>query len=179
VQPRRSRAWIGYFVALVVLGCVALLAPVIYNLSIQLTPDQLATARQRWAQHGPRDYDLDYSVKRYPDPRPDVYHVEVRGGQAVRVLCNRQAQLLADPATGLLLGAVAGVFREDDSHRQTVEGIFDHLHGLVTRTTGRAAPSRDYCTASFDPTDGHPLHFIHRVAGAYQRQEWTIQLTPR
>lgn len=173
-----SRAWIVYFVLLVVLGCTAMLAPVIYNWTLQLKPEQLAAERLRWAQTGPEDYNLDYRVKRDRDTRPDVYHVEVRGGLARRVVCNGQLLLVDDFATGMAIGATAGLFRGDDPARQTIEGIFKQLEFLLTRTRGRSAPARDYCVARFNAETGYPIHFIHRVAGTHQRQEWTIQITP-
>jgi hypothetical protein len=168
-----------YFILLVALGCAALLAPVLYNRSIQLRPEQLAEARQRWGENGSRDYDLDYRIKHGTDPRPDVYHVEVRGGAATRILCNGQALLLADPSAGLGIGLAAGVFHDDDAPRQTVDGIFEHLHGLLAHTQDRAAPGRDYCVARFDAATGYPIHIIHRAAGTHQRQEWAIRVTPR
>lgn len=189
-----SRTWLVYFVLLVVLGGVAILAPVLYNRSIQLTPGQIDAARAKWAAAGVRDYDLDYRVRRDRDPRPDVYHVAVRDGRAVRVVCNGHPMLLDDPAAGLALGATAGLFRDEDPDRQTVEGILDHFARVATRaaagTRGRhlsgeppavirtEAGGRDYCVARFDATLGHPIHFVHRVSGTSQRQEWTIQLTP-
>lgn len=178
--PRQSRAWLGYFVALITLGVTAILAPVIYNNSIQLRPEQIAAARQLWQQAGPRDYEIDYRVKRYyPDPRADEYRVVVRDGRAVRVFCNGQAQVLADASAGLAVGLAAGLVRDDDAGRQTVEGIFDHLDNLVGRTQGRASSKRDYCTGQFDAATGYPTHFIHRIAGTHQRQEWTVRVTPR
>src|SRR5258708_6493347 len=59
----RSRAWIWFFVALAAMGAAAVTLPVVYNLSIQLRPEELAAARECWKANGPRDYDLQYQEK--------------------------------------------------------------------------------------------------------------------
>jgi hypothetical protein len=39
------------------------------------------------------------------------------------------------------------------------------------------AAQRDFVKADFDPQDGHPYHYIHRVRGTKKRVEWFVKLT--
>ena len=59
---RRSRAWVGFFVALTLLAGAAVTLEVWYNVHQQLTPEALAAARRLWQAKGPADYDLKYLV---------------------------------------------------------------------------------------------------------------------
>jgi hypothetical protein len=62
--PRRSRGWIWFFVALVGLATVWVSIEIWYNLAQQLKPEQVAEARQRWAEKAPADFDLKYTLER-------------------------------------------------------------------------------------------------------------------
>ncbi|MGH7226308.1 MAG: hypothetical protein ACRELF_24090, partial [Gemmataceae bacterium] len=79
---RRSRRWIAFFVVLALLGSVAIVAPVLYNLSIQLRPEQLAEARRRWQDNAPLDYDLECrrQTRRGGEENKRAYRMVVRGG---------------------------------------------------------------------------------------------------
>ena len=65
IRPTRpaSRRWVWYFVVLALMGATAIILPIVYNLSLQLRPEDLAAARQRWKANGPRDYDLQFQEK--------------------------------------------------------------------------------------------------------------------
>ena len=60
---RRWRRWVPFFLVLVALGAVAVVVPIVYNLRLQLRPEQLEQARQRWREQGPPDYDLSCERK--------------------------------------------------------------------------------------------------------------------
>ncbi len=60
---RTSRHWVWYFAVLAVMSATAIILPIVYNLSLQLRPDELAAARQRWKANGSRDYDLQFQEK--------------------------------------------------------------------------------------------------------------------
>src|SRR5579884_1373361 len=88
-RPKPSRLrWIAFFVLLALLAAAGITVPILYNLSKQLQPAQVAAARALWEERGPRDYDLQYQVKIDRDPVADEYLVEVRGGRVVLAACN-------------------------------------------------------------------------------------------
>ena len=54
-EPRKNRGWVWFFVVLAVLAVAAVVGNWSYNLSQQLTPDQLRAAEELWKKNGPRD----------------------------------------------------------------------------------------------------------------------------
>src|SRR4051812_35261360 len=103
---RRSRSWMAYFLLLFVLAASGMVIPIFYNLGLQLRPEQLAEARARWAEAGPRDYDLTFSVAYGRErtgsgcsatmaaPAAQRHIVLVRGGRIVCALCEGEVDYL-------------------------------------------------------------------------------------
>jgi hypothetical protein len=159
------------------MGTAALVIPIVYNLRQQLRPEQLAAARERWRQNGASDYDLAFEVRYDTDPRPEEHAVEVRGGQVVSWVVNGEKLVPAPDGTRPPPGTSAGgdalleVWKRPD-----VEGLFNMMQKWLDEDAASDS-RRNFATANFDARDGHPLHYIHRVAGTRQRQEWNIKLT--
>jgi hypothetical protein len=174
--PRRSRGWVWFFVMLTMMAAVAIIIPIVYNLSLQLTPEQLAQARRLWQEHGPRDYDLEYAEKLDPDTRIFIYAVKVRDGRAVSLVCNGKPELL-DERAGLVVGPIALLGDAAEAQEHTVEGLFRQIEQSLREDAERGG-RRNYVTATFDREDGHPLRYIRRVAGSRDRMEWNIKLHP-
>lgn len=177
-SPRqRSRRWIVFFVVLGVLSAIAIIAPLLYNLSIQLRPEQLADARRRWQEKGPPDYDLECLVKREQGgvaAAEQQYLVKVRAGRVV-LLIDQGEVVYVDPA----LAAVAGVamlgLSSENPRDYGVPALFGEIEtAMRQRTTGER---RDYLKADFDPSDGHPTHYIYRVPRTKDRVEWFVKFT--
>jgi hypothetical protein len=163
-----------FFALLTMLAIAAIAVPIVYNLSLQLDPEDVRVARQRWQEHGPSDYVLEYLVKHDRDPRGDEYWVKVRNGQVVSVFRNG-APLLLDNAAGLFLGFGSRTLPEGDYSAYGVDGLFDEIERLVHEGIGGEG-KRDYATATFDKVDGHPVRFIFRVARSDTRLEWQVKL---
>jgi hypothetical protein len=146
----RNRLWMLYFLVLALLSVVAVVVPIVYNLGLQLRPEQLAEARRHWAEAGPADYDL-WIERRTTNPAGETHQegfvVHVRGG------------IVASP----------------DGHSDTVEGLFEHIAANLAADAART-DRRNYATASFASTDGHPTRYVHRSAGSKEREEWLIRL---
>src|SRR5438105_6561558 len=87
-QTRYGRAWIWFFVVLGVLTVVAISVEVWYSFRNQLTADQLAAAEQLWKEQGPRDYDMEYTVKKVDSA--EAFNVQVRKGRVVAATRNGQ-----------------------------------------------------------------------------------------
>lgn len=163
-----------FFALLTLLALTAIAVPIVYNLSLQLDADDVKAARQRWQEHGPSDYVLEYLVKRDRDPRGDEYWVKVRNGQVVSVFRNGEPLLLENPV-GLFLGFGSRTLPEGDYSAYGVDGLLDEIERLVTEGI-ESEGKRNYATSTFDKVDGHPIRFIFRVARSNIRLEWQVKL---
>jgi hypothetical protein len=84
---RRSRAWVLFFAALLLLAGTAISLEVWFSLHQQLTRESLERARALWREKGPEDYDLKYTMKRQSRAR-DRLQARVRGGAVEAVEAN-------------------------------------------------------------------------------------------
>jgi hypothetical protein len=177
-SPPRLR-WLWFFLALAALAAAAVVIPIVYNIGLQLTPEQLEQARALWDERGPKDYDLEYAEKLDPDTRIFIYRVKVRGGRAVAFGCNGEPELL-DEAAGLALGSAVRMRPPGDFQEHTVDGLLRRMAAALAedRRAARQGGRRNYATARFDRQDGHPLHYVRRVAGSRERLEWNVRLHP-
>lgn len=171
-----SRRWIGYFVILAVLGITAMVAPFVYNLSVQLNPEQLAEARQRWVEHAPRNYDLEYLITTLQGEEKEdrAVLVQVRDGRTVVVVDSGEVVYL-DPALAVAAGSGALALSSEPPSRFGVLALFEQMEAALRQdeTSGR----RNFTTARFDPTDGHPTHFRRSVRSTKQAIEWNVKMT--
>ena len=178
VPPRRSRRWIGFFVVLGLLASAAMVVPLLYNLSIQLHPEQLAEARRRWEEKAPVNYDLKYLVETKHqsegEPEKREYLVMVRDGRVVFVADTGEV-LYLDPSFALVAGPTALAMTSQAATNFGVPALFDEIEAALRRdeTSGR----KNYTQAQFDSRDGHPRHYIHSVHDTKERIEWNVKLT--
>jgi hypothetical protein len=173
VAPR-SRRWVWYFVFLAVMGSAAITTPIVYNLSVQLRPEQVAAARDRWRAAGPRDYDLQFTQKTTRDGASEEseWKVKVRRGEVAEVWCDGQT-LFPDKNTATPGEAVL----YERLREVTVEGMFDRMEADLEKDKAEGQ-SRNYTMAVFDARDGHPFRYIRRVKSAGERLEWNFLLKP-
>jgi len=155
----RPRAWVWFFVLLAAMCAAAVTLPIVYNLSLQLRPEELAAARARWKASGPRDYDLQYQEKitQNGEQGETEWDVQVRDGKVAAVTCDGAALPAAEYPN------------------LTVEGQFAEIEkGLELDLA--AGARKNYATAAFDLGDGHPTHYVRRVRGTGDRLEWNVNL---
>jgi hypothetical protein len=176
-SPPRARSsrrnWVGFFVLLALLASFAAALPVVFNLRQQVRLEQLEAARARWREHGPRDYDLEYTVRHDRDPVPERFLVLVRDGQPV--LGAREGEIVyLSPLARMAIGGLGAAFDNDPG--ADVETVFGRIQQVLWQEeeSGR----RNYVTAIFDDQDGHPKRFVYRVRGTSQREEWHLLLSP-
>ncbi|HZY84552.1 MAG TPA: hypothetical protein VFE78_06960 [Gemmataceae bacterium] len=171
---RRPRRWVGFFLLLAVVAAAAGVTPVIYNLRLQLTPEQAAQARERWRERGPRDYDLRCTEKllRGGAEERNEYVVLVRGGRAVALGVN--GELLRLEGAGPALGPVVRALPGDADAPAGVGPLFDRIETALRQDA--AEGRRTYATATFDPHDGHPVRYVRRVRATGERVEWNCTL---
>ncbi|HEY1861639.1 MAG TPA: DUF6174 domain-containing protein [Gemmataceae bacterium] len=161
----RGRRWIWFFALLAVLGLCAMIIPWAYNLSQQLRPEQLASARALWDQQGPKDYDLEYVIKEDDKPGADPSASPEVESISVRV---RQGRIESATRNG------KPVSREEENDFG-VEALFDLIQGRL-ENDGQPGQPRSYAHARFDKQDGHPVHYVRRVMGSRQRTEIIIEM---
>jgi hypothetical protein len=150
----RPKRWIWFFVVIATLAAAGLATEIWSNLSQQLTPEKLAAARAVWQEKGPRDYVLNYDVKRDENPDP------VRGGDRYTV---RVTDGKGTPAR-------AGEFGSMDD-------LFDRIDAQLRADREPGSP-RAFVKATFDPDNGHVIHYVHSVMKTRQRLEVTVTLRP-
>ncbi len=157
--PQARRRWVWFFVVLGCLALVAIIVPIWYNFSHQLTREQLAAARALWQQKGPRSYDMAYAKKVGKLEAIDNFQVEVRDGKVIKVERNGapvEERLFRYSDMPALFGFVEAFLEED----------------------ARPGQPRAYEVASFDPQDGHLLHYVRSVLSKQERVEITVHLHP-
>ena len=175
---RRSRRWIGFFVVLAVLAIVAVLVPLLYNLSLQLRPEQLAEARQRWRANAPAAYDLEYlsQIRRGGQEERSHYRTMVRIGRVVAVVdLDRGEVVYLDPSLAVVAGTAATALSSDDPSRYDMPALFDEIEAALRQSA--TAERRIYIKADFDK-DGHLSHYVHYDPHTKDRIEWFVILSP-
>jgi hypothetical protein len=174
-QPVRSRRWLPFFVVLACLAVTGVVLPIVYNLNQQLRPEQLAEARARWLEYGPKDYDLEYTLQIDRDLTLERYAVLVRGGKVV--FAAGDGEVYRVPSD---LGAVSGPSAvgmvSGEKKPCGVDAVFDRIQAVLDGSVGAAR--RNLIVAVFDPRDGHPRRFVYRVRGTSEREEWVLRLRP-
>ena len=155
-EPRPSRRWIWFFVALAALAATSL--AILYRSfwSRQLKPEQVEDARALWKHNGPRNYDLKWTQQ---GSVPGTFYVKVRGGKVVSVTRN------GEPLETRLYPY------------WDVPALFTIIDRFLEEDAKPNHP-RTFTTATFDPHDGHVIRFYRRVLGTSEQQEILIELTP-
>jgi hypothetical protein len=153
-KPRINHGWIWFFIVLAVLAMAAVFIQVWYNPTVPLTASLLSEAQTRWKERGPRNYDMDYTIKTLDNTAQVQVHV--RNGKAVWATMNGVAleSRLYHYHTMPALLAFIEEFREQDAQ------------------PGRP---RTYTNVLFDPVDGHLIHYVRSVALKRERQEIIVQ----
>jgi hypothetical protein len=160
------------------MAAAAVVTPFVYNLSLQVTPEQFAAAKAKWEANRPPDYDLKYEEKITQNGETETYEwkVEVRSGRVVTAVCNGRP-LYPDPDAGLAAGPGAVAASGPVFQQLSVDGKFARIEEELEKDVAEGQ-RRNYAMAVFDDRDGHPLRYIRRVKGTGERLEWNVRLTP-
>jgi hypothetical protein len=154
--PRRNRGWIWYFVVLVFLTAAAVGILVTFNLRQQLKAEQVEAARRLWEAKGPANYDMVYTQK---GNAPGTFRVQVRNKKPISVI--RDGQPLE-----------ARLYRYSD-----MPALFGFIEDSLKNDAQPGKPGT-YTIATFDPDDGHLIHYVRRAMGGTERIEITVELHP-
>ncbi len=153
-----SRGWIWFFVILALLTLTAIGIQIWFNPTVPLTAPLLAEAKARWKEHGPRDYDMDYTNKKMEST--ERFHVQVRDGKAVSVLMNDKIALEPRLYPWYTMPALYGFIEE------------------FMEQDAQPGKPRTFNNVLFDPADGHLIHYVRSVASKRERQEISVRLIP-
>jgi hypothetical protein len=93
---KKNHAWVWFFVFIVVASVGVAAFMIVFNLRMQLKPEQFEAAMQRWRDHGPSDYLMTFT-RRINKGEPDTFVVKVRAKKVVEVCMN--GKLLRDEST--------------------------------------------------------------------------------
>jgi hypothetical protein len=154
-KPHKNRAWLWLFAALFVASIVVAAVMIRYNLSLQLTPEQLEAARALWRAKGLRDYDMVYTKQLNEDPRTEKFAVKVRAGEVVEVLMN-----------GMPL-------EKENLPYHSMDRLFSYIRQDLDRDH-KAGEPKTYLRAIFDDHTGALHSYVRRVMGTRQRSALTV-----
>jgi len=129
--------------------------------SPRLTAETLAAAKSRWHSVGIRDYAMTIAVKGREENR---HEIEVHGGKVSRMMTDsvEAPDRVWDSwsVDGLLF-----VLEEELSNAQNPQGPF-----------GVASSADVFQDATFDGTNGIPLHYLRQVSGNSKGTlEWEVR----
>jgi hypothetical protein len=106
----------------------------------------------------------------------NTYLVQVRGGQVVLVVCNRD-MVYVDSSLASFAGLGVLAVSSENPRQFGVPALFNEIEAKLHED--QSAGRRNFAMAQFDPKDGQPFHYVHRVAGTKERVEWNVKLTLR
>jgi hypothetical protein len=166
IRNPQSRRWIWYFVVLAVLSMVSVGMLIAFNLGQQLRPEQVEAARALWEENKPRDYRLQWSKK---GNSTATYVVWVRNGRVQAVIEKQDEK--ADDQQGRRLEP--RLYADYD-----MPALFGFLETFLEMDRKPGSP-RAFNKGTFDPEDGHLLHYVRSVMGKGERIEITnVKLQP-
>ena len=152
IKNRKSRNWLWFFVALAVMGTTAIAVNWVYNRRQQLSRDQVDAARKLWEEKGPRDYDLEYTLKGSVN---GTYTVKVRDGKVVS----------AEPDDRPI---------KVKRHYYGMPALFDFIDEFLLEDA-QPGSARAYNLANFDPADGHLSRYVRSVSRRNYRLEIQVE----
>jgi hypothetical protein len=161
--PKKNHAWIYFFAFVFIASVGVMLFMIWFNLSIQLTPEQLEAARTLWKEKGPKSYDMVYTKRLNDDVKVGTFQVKVRAREVKEVLMNGKPLVKEND--------------EDSDPRiyHSMDRLFSDIERFMVLDKKPGAP-KVYVTAIFDPDTGALRRYIRRVMGTTLRIEMHITL---
>jgi hypothetical protein len=141
-SDHRKRRWISFFVVLGLLAASAAAVEMWFNLKQQVTVAAVNAAEERWRAKGPSNYNLEYVFKTLNNT--DQYKVQVRSKQ---VISARRNDLPLEPARYRYC---------------SMPYLFEIVEDFLREDSKEGAP-RTFSVATFDPVDGHLVHYVRSV----------------
>jgi hypothetical protein len=130
-------------------------AIVVSGLAQQVSPTEVAAARELWREKGPKSYDITYVTKTLGQPSQIVYVSVVDG---VVVFASRNDVPLPD----------------DKGKYYDVNALFNDIEGFLNARNNPDGGWTDI-RALFDKDDGHPLWYSWSVIGRRKRIDFELK----
>jgi hypothetical protein len=162
MPARNNYGWILFFVFVFTASIGVAAFMIWFNLSIQLTPEQLEDAHKRWRESKIRNYNLVYTKRLNDDSKTDKFEVEVRGGEVTKVVMNGKKLITESKEDDPL------AYHSMDRHFRDIERFME-----MDKKPG--AP-KVYVTAIFDENNGSLRRYVRRVQGTALRIEMHFTL---
>jgi len=164
---RKNSTWIWFFAFLAAASVGVAGFMIWFNSRMQLKPEELEAAMERWRTHGPGDYRL-IVTKHVNDNEPDRYEVTVRARRVIEVRLN--GQRLRDESNEPY----------PPGHERLQWYTMHHLLREIEVFLDRDAKEgrRNFNVADFDEETGALRRYVRRVMGTSRRVEETVQLEP-
>jgi hypothetical protein len=168
--PKKNLTWVWYFAFLLVASVGVAGVMIWFNLSIQLTPEQLDAAWKRWKEHGPRNYRLTYTkqITNNDHEATDELVATVQDGRAWEVFLNG-ARLLDDEGHVITPG-------DERLQYHTMNALFRDVDRFLELDAKENR--KTYTVAGFDKETGALVRYIRRVMGTRQRLELDVKVQP-
>jgi hypothetical protein len=151
--PPNKYAWILYFAFLIVASVGVTIFMIMFNLWIQLTPEQVEAAKKVWKEKGPAEYKLIYTTRIDDSDKTTMYAVTVKAGKVTDVKKNgkdfEEQAAWPEHSMEALLGMMAANLAED----------------------AKPDKPRVYTIGRFDDKTGALLYYVRRVMGSRERIE--------
>jgi hypothetical protein len=163
---RKNWGWLGYFLFLIVASVGVTIFMIMFNLRIQLKPEELEAAHKLWKENGPKSYDMVYKKKLGVINAEDVFAVKVRNGKVESVRMN-DAPLKRnkdqDPD-------------QDPRIYFSMDAIFHDIERFMDLDQ-RNKDAKVYVVANFDPKTGAVIKYTRYDMRSKDRVEMNIILT--
>jgi hypothetical protein len=164
---KKNNVW-AWFFAFVVLASVSVaVLMIVFNLRVQLKPEELDGAMQRWKDHGPRDYRLTVT-KQINKNDPEHYEITVRDRRVIDVRLDGQ-RLRNDANEPYPPG-------HDRLQWYTMDHLLREIEVFLDQDAKEGRTN--YNVARFDEATGALRSYVRRDMRSNQRVEETVKLDP-
>jgi hypothetical protein len=155
MPPTKNNTWKWFFAILFALALFASILMIAVSWHLQLKPELLEAARERWETSGPANYIMVYTTRRNDETTTDHYVVKVRKKKTYEVIVNDL------PLTERL-------------DYYGMDAMFNDIERFQDMDNEKGKP-RTYTRATFDDHTGAIRWYVRRVMGSRERQEINVE----
>ena len=155
MPPTKNNTWKWFFAILFALALFASILMIAVNWHLQLKPELLEAARERWVASGPASYVMVYTTRRNDETKTDHYVVKVRQKKTYEVLVN-------------------DIRLTERLDYYGMDAMFNDIERFQDLDSEKGKP-RTYTRATFDDHTGAIRWYVRRVMGSRERQEINVE----
>jgi hypothetical protein len=167
-RREKNYLWVCFFVFIILASVGVACFMIWFNNRMQLKPEQLEAARQRWKQDGPGDYRLTISKRINEQDLVETFVVTVRDRKVIDVRLNGER------------------LRDEDNqpfppgHERLQYYSMEYLMRDIEVFLDQDAKAgvKNYNVAIFDEKTGGLRKYVRRVMGTRQRVEEDVKIEP-